>query len=233
MTERYALYFAPSTSSELAVFGTNVLGRHATKARQANASSTFAPVARWRKLTASPAHYGFHATLKAPFEIQDHTGLRELIAAVSSFAQQQTPIALKQLAPRRLSQFMALTLDVQPNTLTTLAQSIVETFEPFRKPLSDADRARRQAQPLTANQLDLLERYGYPYVADEFRFHMTLSGALAQSDEDFVAWLSAQYSATVTTEPELDRIAVYGQKDRQSPFVQLAVCPFSSTQTGE
>jgi len=34
---------------------------------------------------------------------------------------------------------------------------------------------KRLSSPLTVRQQQLLDEYGYPYVLDEFRFHITLS----------------------------------------------------------
>ena len=59
-----------------------------------------------------------------------------------------------------------------------LAQACVETFEPFRAPLAEEELARRRAVPLSARQEANLERWGYPYVAEDFRFHMTLTARL-------------------------------------------------------
>ncbi|MEX2455572.1 MAG: DUF1045 domain-containing protein, partial [Rhodospirillaceae bacterium] len=38
--------------------------------------------------------------------------------------------------------------------------------------------ARRRAAGLTPAQNALLQRWGYPYVLEEFRFHITLTGRL-------------------------------------------------------
>lgn len=226
MSERFALYFAPCQSSSLSRFGETVLGRSALSARTSETISTFPDQARWRSLTTSPAHYGFHATLKAPFELQKGMSADQLRSALTDFAQQQTAIPLHGLGPRRLSHFIALTVDKQPDALTQLAQACVETFEPFRAPLDDKDMKRRLASNLTERQQALLSQFGYPYVAEQFRFHMTLSGALTDSDGDFEQWLAQQYSDYVKEVPVIDRIALYYQPDRETPFIRQAEFTF-------
>lgn len=228
MSRRYALYFAPAADSSLARFGEFVLGRTAETARNDSASSTFPDKARWLELTRSPAHYGFHATLKAPFELSDTHNLSELIARVEEFADSHDAVPLPGLKPRPIAHFAALTLENQPGALRNLAQSVVESFESFRRPLSSSDIQRRKAQPLSARQIELLEQFGYPYVDEEFRFHMTLSGALTEQDQDYIHWLQDAYQQKVNDTPLLDQLAIYGQTSRSAAFVRLCSYPLKT-----
>ena len=226
MTCRYALYFAPAPQTQLEQFGRKILSRTANTARQTDATTTFADPTRWLALTKSAAHYGFHATLKAPFELQADQPAHALMSAVSQFASQQHTIVLETLAPRRMDNYLALTLEDQPMSLNDFSQHIVESFEPFRQPLSEADIQRRLEQPLTSRQQCLLHEFGYPHVADQFHFHMTLAGNLSEHDDDFCQWAGSVYSEHVTSSPVIDRICVFRQLDRQTPFVQIANFPF-------
>ena len=227
MSARYALYFSPVTNSPLASFGAASLGRSATAPRPDNVGSPHPNKARWLSLTQLPAHYGFHATLKAPFELRPGNTVEDLAQELQQLAKTLSPIPLDGLAPRQLSGFAALTLTSQPVSLRGLAQQIVEAFEPFRQPLSDADIQRRKCQDLTPRQVGLLDRFGYPYVDDEFRFHMTLTGPLSDKDLDYVEWLKTLYRQFVIDTPWLDQISIYSQPDRQSPFVKLLACPLA------
>jgi 2'-5' RNA ligase len=222
MTERYAVYFSPSANSALEKFGQSVLCRTASSPRTTPASSSFSDQIRWLELTEKPAHYGFHATLKAPFELEDRQSPEDLLSAVADFAKAQSPLELTSLYPRSLDGFMALTLEYEIDALSQFAHSCVKCFEPFRKTLSDADIVRRKQQNLSSRQETLLLEYGYPYVADEFRFHLTLSGRLKESDADYETWVISEYERLVHQVPILDQIAIFTQADRQTPFVEVA-----------
>jgi len=226
MPERYAFYFSPPAHTELACFGEICLGRTAFKARQPGAVSTFTDQTRWHSLTKKPSHYGFHATLKAPFELREDSSVDDLINTARTFVSREAPVKLTSLAPRILSHFLALTLQEQSIQVSNLAQRCVEAFEGFRQPLSDADINRRLQQSLNDRQTALLQHFGYPYVAEQFRFHMTLSGELSSFDSDFVAWANEAYQRIVSNAPVLDRITLFMQVDRQSPFIQLFDFPF-------
>jgi hypothetical protein len=62
------------------------------------------------------------------------------------------------------------------------AAACVTALQPLAAPLSEADLTRRRTANLTPRQDELLQRWGYPFVMDEFRFHMSLTGSLAQVD---------------------------------------------------
>ncbi|MGQ7847458.1 DUF1045 domain-containing protein [Granulosicoccus sp. 3-233] len=229
MSTRYALYFAPHDESQLARFGETVLGRTATQPRQDDVPSPHPDRQRWLELTKSPAHYGFHATLKAPFELAEGYSIEDLRQQVEEFAKGQAAIPLTGLRPRRLSDFAALTLDQQPASLSRFAMRVVETFEPFRRALSEADLQRRRQQPLSDRQLTLLNRFGYPYVDEEFRFHMTLTGGIGEQDQDYLDWLQDSFRQQVDDTPLLDQLAIHEQSSRTAPFVSLHSYPLSSS----
>ena len=86
----------------------------------------------------------------------------------------------------RLGRFLAMTQDVQSNDVTELAASTVSYFDKFRAPLSDIDIEKRRRRRLTPQQDALMLRWGYPYVMQEFKFHMTLTGPLAPNEIDAV-----------------------------------------------
>jgi hypothetical protein len=122
------------------------------------------------------AHYGFHGTLKAPFFLRAPDLMPALIEAVQTFAASQRPFYLPPLRLQRMNRFLALMPASASAELDTLAGACVRHFDPFRRAPSTAELARRRAAGLNARQEQHLVRWGYPYVFDEFRFHLTLAG---------------------------------------------------------
>jgi len=86
------------------------------------------------------------------------------------------------VAPRlvvaRIGRFVALVPGEPAPALQALADDCVRAFDRFRAPPSREETARRLKADLTQRQRALLERWGYPYVFEEYRFHMTLTGPL-------------------------------------------------------
>jgi len=180
----------------------------------------FADFDQWRSWTAKPAHYGFHATIKAPFEMAEGKTKEQLFDDLESFCQSKSPLKLPGMAPSSREGFNSLTITDQSPELTELVFDCVKTFEPYRAPIKTADIERRNPETLSAKKLSYLREFGYPTVGDEFWFHMTLSSQT--SDNAFGTWLSDTYSKLVPEAPMFDRLCVFYQPDRQTPFVQLS-----------
>lgn len=225
---RYALYYAPAADSALWRFGSTTLGYDAvTGADVAFAIPPGCDGLDWSQATAEPRRYGFHATLKAPFELADGRSEGALRAFARNYVAGRPPVRLAGLAVNALGRFVALTPAEPSDELQRLAFDIVQAFEPFRAPLSQADLARRLQSPLTPAHRAYLEAYGYPYVGDAFRFHMTLTGALPDEEVAPVkAALAAAYARAVPAGPVLiDRVAIFRQASRASRFVLLDTIP--------
>ena len=62
---------------------------------------------------------------------------------------------------------------------------------PFARSAPDGEVAKRRAAGLSPEQDTNLVEWGYPYVLDQFRFHITLTGKLPKGDlpavEDYLA----------------------------------------------
>lgn len=233
LSARYAIYYAPDRSSDLWHFGSRVLGYDAWSGETLPAlvPDGFSP-ADWHVRTADPRLYGFHATLKAPFRLAAGRSEAELLAAASSFAAAQGPVRLAAglnivatpSASRAGSAFIALREGEPSAALQALEQACVRAFEPLRAPVSDEDRARRPADGMTARQAAQFEAFGYPYIFEDFRFHMTLSSRLDGPEvETARASLDALFKAQVTQGPQaLDRICVFRQPEAGARFAILS-----------
>jgi hypothetical protein len=173
----------------------------------------------WRELTEDPRKYGFHATLKAPLSLASGKTEAELVAACDAFASTPRRIPVVRPVVGSISGFVAVIPAEPPPDLIRLAADCVSAFETFRAPLTAEDRARRNPSQLTPRQCDHLDRWGYPYVMEEFRFHMTLTGRLdAERREPILTMLRNSFSAIGLDRLAIDRIAVFRQENAASRF---------------
>lgn len=218
---RYAVYYAPAADSALWRFGSAVLGYDALTGEDLPfAVPPGCDPALWPALTEEPRRYGFHATLKAPFELADGRSEEQLRAFARNHAAGLDAVELAGLSITALGSFVALTPAEPSEALQRFAFSAVQAFELFRAPLSEADKARRLKSPLTPAQHAYLEAYGYPYVGDAFRFHMTLTGSLPGEQAGAVkqALESAYATAVSAGSVRIDRFALFRQDDRAGRF---------------
>jgi putative phosphonate metabolism protein len=219
-TPRYAIYYVPAQASDLNRFGAQLLGYDAfAGADLPFPEEVLRAAPDWRDLTADPRKYGFHATLKAPFSLAPDKTEADLFAACSTFAATPRAIPIIQPVVGSISGFIAVIPTEPPQQLIRLAADCVTAFDSFRAPLTEADRARRNPARLTPAQRDHLDRWGYPYVMDDFRFHMTLTGRLGSERRgEVLAMLKARFAALDLATLAIDRIVVFRQESADLRF---------------
>lgn len=237
MTTRYAIYFAPEPEGPYWRFGSSWLGRDAAQDLPLQRPGLVgAAVADWDEdaletLTASPRNYGFHATLKPPFRLATGQSVEGLIQAAQEFARTQRPFDCPSVGVAALGRFIAFRMLTPCPAMTDLADACVRAFEPFRAPLNQAELAKRHAAGLTPRQAALTADWGYPYIFEEFRFHMTLTGAIA--DDAARGRLAESLKVMAETAGAFgamraDAIAVYEQPAPGAPFRLISRLPFQA-----
>jgi len=213
MTEfqRYAIYHAPRDPG-LAEAGARWLGWDAAAGVACPHPKIDGLPRSLAELTAAPRRYGFHATIKAPFALAAGGTHDDLKAALASLAQGLAPVALAGLEVAALADFLALRPIGDVAALQGMAARVVEALEPLRAPLTPGQIAKRRPENLSARQRDLLMRFGYPYVFEQYQMHMTLSGALSAPDRAALLPIAQAYFAPHLTRPYLiDDLCLLGE----------------------
>jgi len=191
VSARYAIYYIPEPETALAALGSALLGRDSETGKEIpQAGLTGFSQQSLSDLTANAWRYGLHATLKAPFFLKKGMTERDLLLSAARFVMGRRTITLPRLELAGIASFFALVPSREGpdrvktiERITTLATDAVVFFDPFRAAPSEQELARREAQNLTERQRTLLSEWGYPYVFDEYRFHITLTGKLRGNGE--------------------------------------------------
>ena len=209
---RYAIYFSPPAGAEWSKFASQWLGwdleTGCALPQPEIAGLDLAAI------TAVPRKYGLHATLKPPMRLASGHCLEDLQAACAALAARQAPLTLEGLHLARLGRFLALRVSGDESALNALAGACVADLDDFRAPASDTEMAKRRAAGLSAGQENNLSRWGYPYVMDEFRFHITLSGRLPKPELPAVETALAAHLLPLLPRPfEIADIALVGEDD--------------------
>lgn len=219
---RVALYFAPRPQSAWWQAGSRWLGRCAAT------GAVFDPPGVpgvspdvLRELTAEPRRYGFHATLKPPFRLQHGLGLDDVLHAVDRLCDDTAPFTLPPLRAAMLGDFLALRPEGDNRRADEVAARCVTALQPLAAPLSDDDLARRRRQPLTPEQDGLLQRWGYPWVLQQYRFHLSLTSGLKACSEAQRRALVQAAEAVFHPLPDsrVDSIAVFVEPRPGADFV--------------
>ncbi len=205
MSARYALYFAPAAEHPLWAAGCAWLGR------DPESGATLAGHAH----RAEPRRYGFHATLKPPFALRDGASRSRLLAALSHLADARAPFLMPALAVAMLGDFVALRPVDRDATaagtpLRVLADDCVRQFDELRRAPTVAEMARRLGGQLDERQRANVDRWGYPHVFDQWRFHMTLSDSLPADLAAGVLADATRHFASALAEPlRCDGVALF------------------------
>lgn len=234
MAARYALYYAPHKDEPLYRLMAPLFGRDCRDGSRLPGG----PVAPagvehglWTSLAKTPAHYGLHATLKAPFELRSTSEgmLAALKNACRKVAERHAswltaPLGLQRLpvhSGERQASFLALVPrqgdSASESAMAALERDCVTELDRFRAPLDQRDVERRE--PLSLDERRNLLRWGYHHVLDLFRFYITLTGPLPHEGAEQVEAALNQYLEPVIDKPlAMDSVCLFCQADRALPF---------------
>jgi len=220
MSARFGIYYVPREYSELALFGAHWLGwdiHHAAKVIL-TPFGDFSQGDR-RALVERPSKYGFHATLKAPFRLASGTTEDALLAHTKQLADRRAVPRPFAFELTRLGRFFALTAcKIQPG-IGALAEACVKELDALRSPLTEQELQYRRRERLTKRQSKLLDRWGYPFVLEEYRFHLTLTGQLdAVAAARVEPALSRKIASIQSSNIAVDAITVVRQDSAGTPF---------------
>jgi hypothetical protein len=220
---RHAAYFAPALNSQAWDLGSQWLGRCARNStpldppRFKNISSEL-----FDNLTSTPRLYGWHATLKAPFELNKNSSLEELRTAFKQLAHNTEEAFHLPLKLLEFGDFLALVPSQPSPELQKFAAQCVQELHSFALPLSESELQRRTGAGLTARQKELLKEWGYPFVMDQFQFHLTLSGSLKHVDhqvkEDLKTAAQSWFAPLLENGLFVDSVSWFTQDQKNGNF---------------
>lgn len=231
MSARYAIFYAPDAQAEaLRIAGESWLGRAVDPAVT---PAVPAVPEGWSRdqvdaITRSAWRYGFHATLKAPFRLAAGRDAAELADRLATFAAKRAPVVVPDLRLARLDLFFALVAGRASAELHALADDAVREFDDLRAPLTEADIARRRPDRLGARERELLRAWGYPYVLDRFRFHLTLTDAVPAARQTTVEpVLHRHFAHLLGRDLVLGSLALFVEPEPGRPFLLVSSYPFT------
>lgn len=224
---RFAVYYAPARESAWWRAGSEWLGRDAESGETRVVQQPPELTRPLAELTVSPRRYGWHGTLVAPFRLAEGITQDDLLEDVRAWALTQRAFELP-VEAATLGDFVALrpaNASGEEN-IRAVASSAVQTLNALRAKPTTAELARRLGAPLSERQRALLAEWGYPYVFDQFRFHMTLSSSLDDAGERAALVNAWKARASAIGPLEIDHAALFVEPAPGEPFVLWQRAPF-------
>jgi hypothetical protein len=127
--------------------------------------------------------------------------------------------------------FLAIVPARQDEEVNAFSLACVTALEPLRAQLDDKARAARSADPyLSPRQRALIDSFGYPFVADQFRFHMTLTDRLDPEAAEEIRAVAAAWFAPVLREAcVLDSLSIFLEPEAAQTFRRRADFPLAAS----
>lgn len=225
---RVAIYFTPRPESDIAVAAAKWLGRDIFSQQYKNQlPPPGVSVDRFRELTASPFHYGFHGTLKPPFRLKPDRTISQLSESLEKFAEKRKVFILPEIALHNLGSFLCLMPTEPYPELFELAKKVVAEFDEFRLPIGAEELEKRRAAGLTDNQDLMFRTWGYPYVMEEFSFHLTLSGKIRDKEEREIITSYAQslFDGEICRNIPFDGLSLFIEENKK-PMLRIRFFAF-------
>lgn len=208
--QRYAVFYAPRPGA-FATAAADWLGWDAATGT-ARPQPDLPGIPFPAVLTAEARRYGFHGTLRAPFRLAQGVTRQDVEQTVAKLAAALAPVTCTGLQLEPLHGFLALTPIGCEAALLELGAAVVETTNPLRAALTEAEIARRRPETLSHRKQTLLRLWGYPHVMEEFRFHLTLTDRLPEDELAPVQTALKAHFAPVLPSPfVIEDLCLFGQ----------------------
>jgi len=207
--ERYGIYYAPEAGA-FADFCSSWLGWDAAKGQICAHSQMAGLPCDISEITETPRKYGFHGTIKPPMRL---TGTYEdFLTDFNAICARLKPVKCDSISLAQLGRFLAFVVDGDTSKLAALAADVVKTMDAHRSPPNEIELEKRRKASLTSAQEAMLQAWGYPYVMDEFKFHLTMSGKMAKRDTAQVKAVLEPHVAHLIPRPfEVRDLCIFGE----------------------
>jgi hypothetical protein len=209
---RYGIYYAPPKEHSLAKFSASWLGWDANVGFPINFSKLQGLRYKLSEITKKPRKYGFHGTLKPPFALKEGKNPEELLHDVSNFSKTIRGFEIPKIKLQNLDGFIAIVPEKPCPKLQDLARKCVLEFDYFREIETFEQVQKRRILGLTQSQENNLIKWGYPFVLEDFNFHLTLSGRL-QPDclNNIMSVLSTELDEVLKLPLRINELCVVGE----------------------
>ncbi len=180
---RYAIYYAPPKKSSLEEFGRYWFGWDPLNAKLINNKHRINYLNRFGiknlinidKNVLIAKKYGFHGTLIPPFKLNKNYSTNTLFKKTEEIAKKFKKFKFYKFKLKKMNNFYAFVQNKKNNNINKLSNRLVRELFKFRSPLTKKEIDRRNPSKLSKLQLNILYKWGYPYLMSEFNFHMTLA----------------------------------------------------------
>ncbi|MFD9815824.1 DUF1045 domain-containing protein [Streptomyces sp. NPDC059080] len=216
-----AVYIIPSRDSSIYQFGSSVLGYDIYHAQPVPAPQNLAFA---RDCVGESAEYGFHATLADALYYSSEQQIERVRAEVRFLSQEFKPFHLDRLEPAvspHDSRAVIIRAQDSSGTVESIHHELVSRV--YRTAVSSTYLAGQTTKALPAGDHRaqmMLERYGSPFVLDNFMLHFTVCGSCPEgATSRIVDSIQQQMDGILQEKIYVDHIALVTKRPGQRKWV--------------
>ena len=216
---RFAIYFVPPESNDLTRFTASWFGWDVYKGIKVDYPVLHNLNYDIKEITNTPSKYGFHGTLKAPFSLVPNKTIDDLKLSLSMLSRSIKKFLIPSICLREISGFIAIVPTVQNQSINFLARKCLEGLDCFRDAEPPEILNKRRSAGLSSSEERHLLKWGYPYVLDDFRFHLTMTGKLTPKvSKNVFSVLSSELQAALNAPLPINKICLFGESNINGQF---------------
>ncbi len=216
---RYAIYYVPPESDHLTKFAASWFGWDVYQGIRVNYSELSNLNYDIKEITKKPCKYGLHGTLKAPFSLAKDRTIDELRLSLSRLSSSIKKFEIPFISLRKISGFIAIVPTTQNKKLNFLAKKCLQELDCFREVESLEILNKRRSVELSSSMKQNLLKWGYPYVLNDFQFHLTMTSKLAPKvSENVFSVLSSELSSVLNSPLVISKICLFGESKIHGKF---------------
>ena len=220
---RYAIYYAPPKGSSLEEFGRYWFGWDPVNAKLINNKHRINYLSRFGiknlinidKNVLIAKKYGFHGTLIPPFKLNKNYSTNTLFKKTEEIAKKFKRFKFYKFKLKKINDFYAFVQNKKNNNINKLSNRLVRELYKFRSPLTKKEIDKRNPSKLSKLQLNILYKWGYPYLMSEFNFHMTLASEVTGNKLYFELKKIEKNKEIILNEiNNFDKIYIFGENQK-------------------
>lgn len=233
--DRYIVAFAPNASSLLWSLGARWFGYDAASKRPSAEVATFGLPAKIHTTTISSVRRsGFNLPVSGPFQLHRSVSQEDLLNYAEAFSETLTSVNSGKLLIRAINTRLVMEPMSTPPAIRSIADDCVRFFNKFRmpgKPLPGNSPVRKS---LSSRQLDHYLKWGQPYVFDEFRPQIPLTGLLPEKAVNPLGkQLALHFGNALNAGLLVDNISIFCQPANLDPARLIGQFHFPDQQVDE
>ena len=216
---RYAVYFSPPEADYLSKFLAGWFGWNAHNGQNVPYHILENLNYDLSDITKEQYRYGFHGTLKPPFSLVDTKNLNDLKLALVELSKSIKKFEIPSISLKVLNGFVAIVSTTENRPIMALAKKCVEELDLFREVESVERIQRRRSRTFSKSEEYNLKRWGYPYVMDNFQFHLTMSGRLKPEVlKNVIEVLNSELQGVLNKPLPIGEICLFGENASNGNF---------------